>query len=101
MREEKVLQEPRRAVPIDARADVCVCGGGRTGVFAAARSARLFGHFMRRNQYFGRNGGAGTFAKGRFGFVRTRAHEHTSTRERTQKVYGNNGNNFEKTRFFV
>ena len=46
----------------------------------ALGSARLFGHFMRRNQYFGRNGGAGTFAKGRFGFVRTRAHEHTSTR---------------------
>ncbi len=41
MREEKVLWEPRRAVPIDARADVCVCGGGCTGVFAAVRSARL------------------------------------------------------------
>lgn len=41
MREEKVLWEPRRAVPIDARADVCVCGGGGTGVFAAVRSARL------------------------------------------------------------
>lgn len=27
--------------------------------------------------------------------------KNTSTRERTQKVYGNNGNNFEKTRFFV
>lgn len=41
MREEKVLWEPRRAVPIDARADVCVCGGGCTGVFAAVRAARL------------------------------------------------------------
>ncbi len=33
--------EPARQVPVDAKVDLCVVGGGCTGVFAAVRAARL------------------------------------------------------------
>ena len=33
--------EPARQIPVTAEADVCVVGGGCTGVFAAIRAARL------------------------------------------------------------
>ena len=99
MREEKVLWEPRRAVPIDARADVCVCGGGCTGVFAAVRAARLGSavrSFCAKKPIFWTARRCGHFCE-----RAVRLCKHTSTRERTQKVYGNNDNNFEKTCFFV
>ena len=33
--------EPEKQLPVVGEADVCVCGGGCTGVFAAIRAARL------------------------------------------------------------
>ncbi len=35
------IAEPAREIPVVAEADVCVCGGSCTGLFAAVRAARL------------------------------------------------------------
>ena len=35
------IYEPARQIPVVREADVCVLGGGCTGVFAAIRAARL------------------------------------------------------------
>lgn len=37
----RLIQEPPREVPVCEQVDVCVVGGGVTGVFAAVRAARL------------------------------------------------------------
>ena len=41
LRSSKSIHEPARDVPVVHECDVCVIGGGGTGVFAAVRAARL------------------------------------------------------------
>lgn len=41
MDRQHTICEPEKQLPVVGEADVCVCGGGCTGVFAAIRAARL------------------------------------------------------------